>query len=82
MYEVGKERRETSTLDMIQNDVLGPMPTTSMNGSKYFITLINDYSRYCWFYFLKHNYEMFNTFKVLTALVENTHGKKIKALRS
>ena len=32
-YEVGKAHRAASTLDFIQSDVSGPMPTTSINGS-------------------------------------------------
>ena len=52
-YDVGKERRDPSTLDLIHSDVSGPMPTTSMNGSRYVLTFIDDYSRYCWIYFLK-----------------------------
>ena len=55
---------------------------TSMNGSKGFLTFIDDYSRFCWIYFLKQKSEVFDTFKVFKALVENTIGKKIKALRS
>ena len=45
----------------ITNDVSKRMPTTSMNGSKYFMTFINDYSRYCWVYFLKQKSEVFET---------------------
>ena len=81
-YEVGKERRVDSTLDLVQSDVFGPMPTTSMNGSRYFLTFIDDYSRYCWIYFLKHKFEVFENFKVFKGLVENTLGKNIKALKS
>ena len=82
MYDVGKERREVSTLDLIHSDVLGPIPTTSMNGSIYFLTFIDDYSRYCWIYFLNKKYEVFENFKAFKALVESTLGKKIKELRS
>ena len=35
-YVVGKERRATSTLDLLHNDVSGPMPSTSMNVSYIF----------------------------------------------
>ena len=45
-YEVGKATRVASTLDLIQSDFSGPMPTTSLNGSKYFLTFIDDCSRY------------------------------------
>ena len=81
-YGVGKERRYTSTLDLIHNDVSGPMPTTSINGSIYFLTFIDDYSRYCWVYFLKQKSEVLETFKVFITLAENTLEKKIKVLRS
>ena len=43
-YEVGNETRVASTLDMIHSDVSGPMPTTSINGSRYFLTFIDDCS--------------------------------------
>ena len=45
-YEVGKATRAGSTLDLIHSDVSGPMPTTSINGSRYFITFIDDCSRF------------------------------------
>ena len=44
------------------------------------MTFIDDYSRYCWIYFLKQKSKVFETFKALKALDENTLGKKIKAL--
>ena len=50
-YEVGKETRATSTLDLIHNDVLGVVPTTSINGSRYFLTFIDDFSRFAGYIF-------------------------------
>ena len=52
-----------------------------MNGSIYFMTFINDYSMFCWMYFIKQKYKVFENFKVFKALVEKNVGKKIKALR-
>ena len=80
-YEVGELRIYSSTLDLIQSDVYGMMPATSMNGCKYFLTFIDDNSRYCWVYFLKHKSVVFETFKVFKSLAENTLEKKIKELR-
>ena len=57
------------------------MPTTSMNGSKYFLTFIDDNSRYCWVYFLKHKSVVFETFKVFKSLAKNTLAKKKKEFR-
>ena len=81
-YEVGKETRAASTLDLIHSDVLGPMITTSFNGSSHFLTFIDDFSRFCWIYFMKWKSEVFETFKVFKALVENRFKKKIKSIRS
>ena len=71
-YEVGKETRVASTLDMIHCDVSGPMPTTSINGSRYFLTFIDDYSRFYWVYFMKQKSEVFEIFEVFKALIENS----------
>nr|GEZ14704.1 hypothetical protein [Tanacetum cinerariifolium] len=54
----------------------------SRQGASYFITFIDDYSRYGYVYLLKHKHEVFETFMVFKNEVENQLGKKIKALRS
>ena len=80
-YDIGNERRPTSTLDLFHNDVSRPIPTISINGSRQFLISIQDYTRHCWIYFLKQKSKVFETFKNFKALVENTLGKKIKALK-
>ena len=35
-----------STLDLIHTDIYGPLTPTTLGGHKYFITFINDFSRY------------------------------------
>ena len=54
----------------------------SMSQDKYAFTFIDDFSRYCLVYFLKHKFEVFGLFKVFKALVENQFGRKLKVLRS
>ena len=53
-----------------------------MSQTKYALTFIDDFSKYCWVYFLKHKYEVFGLFKVFKALVENQSGSRLKILRS
>ena len=81
MYEVGKARRAPSALDMVHSDVSEPIPITSMNGSTYFMTFIDYYSRYFCIYFLEPKSKVFETFKIFKALYENNIDKNIKALR-
>ena len=76
-----KEIRVFFALYLVHSDVFGPIPTTSMNVSRYFMTFIDDYSRYCWIYFLNEKSKAFETFKIFKVLAENNLGKKIKALR-
>ena len=78
---IGKAHRAVSTLDLIHSDVAGPMPTKSINGCRYFLTFIDDYSRYCWIYFMKLKSEVFETFKSFKAMVENSSNKNIKSIR-
>ncbi|GJX69917.1 retrovirus-related pol polyprotein from transposon TNT 1-94 [Tanacetum coccineum] len=51
-------------------------------GASYFITFMDEYSRYGYVYLLKHKHEVFETFKVFKNEVENQLGKTIKALQS
>ena len=81
-YEVGKATRVPSTLDMIHIDVLGPVPTTSTNGFRYFLTFIDDCSRFYSVYFMKQKSKVFEIFKVFKSLIENSVRKNIKSIRS
>ena len=57
------------------------MPTTSMNRSRYFLTLIDDFSRYTWAFFIKMKLEVLEKLTNLKALIENASSKKINILR-
>jgi transposase InsO family protein len=51
-------------------------------GQRYFMTMIDDTSRYCYVYLLKTKDEALNCFKTYKAEVENQLEKKIKRFRS
>ena len=74
--------RETLHLDFIHSDIVVPFPHMSMSQAKYALTFIDDFSRYCWVYFLKHKFDVLDLFKVFKALVENQSGRKFKIVRS
>ena len=76
------EIRSTKKLQLIHSDVCGPMKTESIGGAKYFLTFIDDYSRYCTVYFIKQKSEVFNKFKEFEALVTNGNSTRIKTLRT
>ena len=77
-----KTIRSKEKLELVHTDVCGPMQTQSFGGSHYFITFIDDYSRYCYTYFLKKKSEALEKFKEFKASVENEFKMKIEALRA
>ncbi|GJX19222.1 retrovirus-related pol polyprotein from transposon TNT 1-94 [Tanacetum coccineum] len=74
--------RTRDALDYIHSDLWGPSPVTSRGGKRYMLTIIDDFSRKVWVFFLKHKDEVFPTFKEWKVLIENQTGKKIKKLRT
>ena len=45
--------REKEILELIHNDVFGPVSIPSLEGSLYYVSFIDDFSRNTWLYFLK-----------------------------
>ncbi|GJW32315.1 retrovirus-related pol polyprotein from transposon TNT 1-94 [Tanacetum coccineum] len=74
--------RTRDALDYIHFDLWGPSPVMSQGGKRYMLTIIDDFSRKVWVFFLKHKDEVFPTFKEWKVLIENQTGKKIKKLRT
>ncbi|GKB88916.1 retrotransposon protein, putative, ty1-copia subclass [Tanacetum coccineum] len=57
-----RPKRATDLLGIIHTDVCGPLRHVSRQGASYFITFIDDYSRYGYVYLLKHKHEVFETY--------------------
>lgn len=41
------QSRASAPLQLIHSDVCGPVSTNSLGGGRYFVSFIDDYSRYC-----------------------------------
>ena len=76
------EIRSKRKFQLIHSDVCGPMPTDSIGGNKYFVTFVDDFSRCCAVYFLKHKPEVPEKFKEFEACVYNDCGLTIGTLQS
>lgn len=55
---------------MVYSDICGLMEVTSILGSKYMITFINDFSHKFWVFFIKKKDEALEKFKMLVTEVE------------
>lgn len=82
---VGKPRTDPRTsepLQIVHSDLCGPMSKASCAGNKYFVTFIDDFTRYSRVFCIKTKNEVIDMFKVYKAEVENFMEKKIKCLQS
>ena len=82
MFKEGKAKRASSPLELIHSDLMGPFPHLSINKVRYVITIVDDFSRYTWVYFLRQKSEVFWHLKDFKALAENQSVRKIKILRT
>jgi transposase InsO family protein len=69
-------------LELIHTDICGPFPTVAWNGQQYFITFIDDFSRYGYVYLISEKSQSLDVFRSYKAEVENQLSKKIKSVRS
>jgi hypothetical protein len=74
--------RASGIIDLVHSDVCGPMPVNSMGGSRYFMTLTEDHSRWSDIFCLKNKPEMFECFKKWKTQVECQSDRRIRTLRT
>ena len=74
--------RKDEALELIHTDICGPFTPTTMGGYRYFITFIDDFSRFGFIYLIQEKSESLDAFKVFKAEVELKREKKIKSVRS
>ena len=74
--------RAKEKLQLLHADLGGPMRTQSVGGSRYYLLIIDDFSRFSWIYFLKEKSEAAENFMRFKIWVENQTECKIKAIRT
>ncbi|RDX73155.1 hypothetical protein CR513_47279, partial [Mucuna pruriens] len=68
---LGKQHR---LMELVYNDMCGPMTTSSLNNNRYFILFIDDFSRMTWVYFLKEKSKVLEYSRSLKPLSRNKVG--------
>jgi transposase InsO family protein len=76
------ENRHLAPLELIHSDICEMNGVLTEGEQRYFMTMIDDASRYCYVYLLKTKDEVLNCFKTYKIEVENQLEKKIKCFRS
>ncbi|KAM2925447.1 hypothetical protein FF1_042962 [Malus domestica] len=72
----------TRSLQLLHCDLWGPASVKSSSGFQYYLLLVDDFSKYSWFFPLKAKSDVFSTFVIFKNYVENLLGNKIQTLRS
>jgi hypothetical protein len=69
-------------LELVHDDLCGPISPTTLRGNKYFLLLVNDLSRYMWVATIPSKDRAVAAIKDIQARAEGKSGLKLKALRT
>jgi histone deacetylase 1/2 len=68
-------------LELVFSDVWGPAPD-SASRHKYYVSFVDDYSKFTWIYLLKFKSEVFQKFRDFQNLVERLFDRKILSVQT
>ena len=71
-----------SPFDLVHCDIWGPYHVTSISGYRYFLTLVDDCTRFTWVFLLRIKSNVIHIVPKLFNIVENQFNKRIKVFRS
>src|SRR3954464_12252366 len=74
--------RNTEPLDLVHSDICDLKFVQTRGGNKYFVTFIDDSTKYCYVYLLKSKDDAIEKFALYKIEVEDQLNRKIKMLRS
>ena len=66
----GHEDRASHILDLVHTDVCDPMLTQVRDRYSYFITFIDDRSRFGYVYLIKYKFKVFDKFKEYQRMID------------
>nr|GEU59544.1 hypothetical protein [Tanacetum cinerariifolium] len=71
-----------SKLELLHIDLCGPMQVASINGKKYILMIVDDYSRFTWVYFLHTKDETPEIIKNFIAGVQLNYNAKVHKIQT
>jgi transposase InsO family protein len=69
-------------LELLHMDLFDPIAYTSIDGSKYCLVIVDDYSRFTWVFFLKEKSQTQDTLKGFLRQAQHEFGLRIKKIIS
>ncbi|KAH9699463.1 retrovirus-related pol polyprotein from transposon RE1 [Citrus sinensis] len=76
------ETKTKQPLAILHTDLWGPAPVVSTQGYKYYVSFVDDFTRFTWIFPLKTKDETLHVFKIFKAQVEKQLEQPIKCLQS
>ncbi|GJR02307.1 retrovirus-related pol polyprotein from transposon TNT 1-94 [Tanacetum coccineum] len=73
---------DNSKLELLHMDLCGPMRVASINGKKYILVIVDDFSRYTWVYFLRSKDETPEIIKKFIAQAQLNYKAKVCKIRT
>lgn len=74
--------RNRKLLELFHSDGCGPFPVPSFDGARYFVTYVEDVSRFRFTFLLGEKSAQLETFKKLRTMVEKQYEGEVKVLRA
>ena len=77
-FPTSSEKKKSKLLELIHNDVCGKLSSKSLGGAEYFVTCIDDKTRYVWVYVINRKSDVFKRFCEWKLEVEKSLGRSVK----
>lgn len=74
--------RAKEIFDLIHLDIWGPYKVMTRTHCRYFMTIVDDYSRVIWVQLLKQKSDAYEAIKGFLKMVKTQYGKQVKVIRS
>jgi len=71
-----------NAFDLLHIDTWGPFSEPTVDGSKYFLTIVDDFSRATWVFLMCAKSDVINIFPDFVKMVANQYDVNVKAVRS
>jgi hypothetical protein len=72
----------TFVFELLHCDVWGPMAINSISGSRFFLTIVDDYTRFTWVYLMQYKSQTSSIIQSFSNMVQTQFHTKMKCIRS
>lgn len=76
------DNKASRCFELIHCDIWGPYSELSLSGARYFLTIVDDYSRGVWVYLLREKSEAYGCLIKFCNLIKTQFGWEVKIVRS